>query len=177
MRFISALFKKKTLLHTQTQADLLLVMKSIMSCSSLSSIMRSLGLLLRVLMINWCRSMPVESVYSWLDSETTHEKWQDNKNKNTKTHTAILNTPGELHLNSGTESNFITFYLLFLASLLWDNHHTHAHTRAHIHTPLDNECFFGSVLFSCSSSLHEVLSLSWQLDEMFVSWDAWEAEK
>lgn len=38
---------------------------------------------------------------------------------------------------------------------------------------LDSECFFGSVLFSCSSSLQEVLSLSWQLDEMIASGDAW----
>lgn len=55
--------KKKNLTH------LLLVMKSIMSCSSFSSVMRSLGLLLRVLTINWCRSMPVESVYSRLGSD------------------------------------------------------------------------------------------------------------
>lgn len=40
---------------------------------------------------------------------------------------------------------------------------------------LDSECFFGSALFSWSSSLQGVLSLSWQLDEMFASGDAWVA--
>lgn len=47
----------------------MLVMKLIMSCSRLSSVMRSRGLLLRVSTMNWCRSMPVESVYSKLDSD------------------------------------------------------------------------------------------------------------
>lgn len=52
-----------------THTHLSLVMKSIMSCSSLSSVMRSLGLLLSVSTMNCCRSMPVESVYSTLGSE------------------------------------------------------------------------------------------------------------
>lgn len=43
---------------------------------------------------------------------------------------------------------------------------------------MDSEGFFGSVLlFSCSSSLQEVLLLSWQLDEMFASGDAWKRKK
>lgn len=104
-------------------------MKSIMSCSSLSSIMRSLGLLLRVSTINWCRSMPVESVYSTLDSESdTGTGRMCYKTTNTiRNYTAILNTPGEPHVNSGTESNFITFYLLpsFLSFMRYFRKHTH----------------------------------------------------
>lgn len=116
-------------LHTH----LLLVMKSIISCSSLSSIMRSLGLLLRVSMINWCRSMPVESVYSTLDSENDTGRVCYKITNTIWNHTAILNTPGELHVNSGTESNFITFYL-FPSFLSFMRYHTQIKRHTHTHT-------------------------------------------
>lgn len=71
--------KKKDARLRRACAHLLLVMKSIMSCSSFSSVMRSLGLLLRVSTINWCRSMPVESVYSKLDSDGHRDKKNTSK--------------------------------------------------------------------------------------------------
>lgn len=127
---------------------LLLVMKSIMSCSSFSSVMRSLGLLLRVSTINWCRSMPVESVYSRLDS--------GNHNQNNLVQYTQL--PIKLHPNTPV-SILLHFRLPFIYKTLI------LHTHKHAHTPLESGCFFGSALPSPSSSLHEVLSLTLQLEE------------
>lgn len=82
-------------------------------------------------MINCCRSMPVESVYSRLGSEgntSRNNVLGDNKNKNIKSHTVIFNTSGEPHLNIGKESSFITFYLLFSGLAFMRNpSHTHTH--------------------------------------------------
>lgn len=139
-------------------------MKSIMSCSSLSSIMRSLGLLLRVSTMKWCRSIPVESVYSTLDSKKKKKKrvakinvLQGNKDK-----TVILNTPWGLNLNSGAAVYISLHFICFPWLLLWGINRKH--------TPLDSGLIFESALISWSSELHKLVSLSLLL-EMFASGD------
>lgn len=81
-----------------------------MSCSSFSSVRRSLGLLLRVSSINWSRSVPVESVYSTLDSERQHKLLCHN-NK----------CPHLL-------SHLITFTNVFASTCLFVRHLSHTHT-------------------------------------------------
>lgn len=147
-------------------------MKMIMSCSSLSSIIRSLGLLFRVSMIKWCRSMPVESVYSTLDSDRTNSGQDLLLYTKIQNHTAISSIPEELHQDRGRESRFIAFlnFICFVALF-------YKISITHIYIPLDRDSLFGSVLLSCSSSLQETLLLSWQLDDTSASGDVLHGRK
>lgn len=89
--------------------------------------MRSLGFLLSVSTINWCRSMPVESVYSTLDSVggTSKEGCITRQHEKIAKQHCNIKHPRRTTCSSSGE-DFITFYFFFF--LLLDSKHTNLWT-------------------------------------------------